>query len=305
MRQLQPTQKPDPQQIMQLAGGYVFSAVLNAIVQADVADHLECGPRPVSELAKATGTNEDALFRMLRLLVTVGVFEETGSRIFGLTPSGHLLRNNHPMSMRDMTAFFCDPFHMRIYADLDESLRSGRPAAEKTFGMPVFEYFAKNPEYSAIFNRAMTNLSASIIPAVIEAYDFSGIDTLVDVGGGHAQVLISILKAYPSMRGILVDLGHVIEGAKTRITESGLTGRLQTVPGDFFQSIPATGDAYIMKHIIHDWNDERATVILRNIRTAIGDAPAKLLLLEGVVESGSVPDMRKILDIEMLAIPGG
>jgi hypothetical protein len=181
---------------------------------------------------------------------------------------------------------------------------TGKPAAEKTLGMPVFEYLAKNPAYSAVFNDAMTALSAPVVGAAIDAYDFSAIGTLVDVAGGHGEVLMSILKACPNMKGILADVGHVIEGAKPRIAAAGLSSRCEAVAIDFFKSVPAGGDAYIMKHIIHDWDDERASIILRNIATAMGDKRGKVILLEAVIRDAG-PDLGKLFDIEMLAMPGG
>src|SRR5579862_8617644 len=299
-------QGPDPsQQLLQIAGGYILSSALYVVVNAGVADQLASGPRAVADLARATGTNEDALYRILRLLASVGIFEEIGSRTFGLTPPAALLQKNHPRSMRDLMVFIADPFHLRVYADLDESLRTGRPAIEKTVGMPVFEYLAKTPEYSEIFNRAMTGLSASVVPAALEAYDFSGITTLVDVAGGHGELLMGVLKKYPALRGVLMDLDHVIAGAKPRIVAAGLSDRIQTATGDFFKAVPPGGDAYIMKHIIHDWDDDRAGQILKSIHTAMGAVKGRLLLLEGVIQSGNAPDFGKTMDIEMLTFPGG
>ena len=181
----------------------------------------------VANLAAATGTNEDALYRILRLLASAGGFDEVAPRTFALTPPAELLQASHPRSMRDMMGFFADPFHFRVYANLDESLKTGRSCGAKTVGMPVFEYFAKTPEYSETFNRAMTSLSAAVIPAAIEAYDFNDISVLVAVAGGHGEVLASILAANPGMRGILMDLDHVIAGAAPRFATAGLTARVQ------------------------------------------------------------------------------
>ncbi|HYM22950.1 MAG TPA: methyltransferase [Vicinamibacterales bacterium] len=293
------------QQLFQIGGGYMLAAALWVVVDAGVADHLGAGPKSVAELAKATGTNEDALYRILRLLASAGVFEETGPRTFRLTPAAELLQKNHPRSMRDLVHFIADPFHFRVYANLDASLKTGRPAAEKTVGGPIFEYLAKNPEYSEIFNRAMTGLSASIVPAALEAYDFGGIGTLVDVAGGHGELLMTVLKKYPAMRGILMDLDHVLAGAKPRIAAAGLAGRLQTASGDFFTAVPSGGDAYIMKHIIHDWDDARAGQILTNVNKAMGATKGRVILLESVIQPGNAPDTGKVMDIEMLAFPGG
>jgi hypothetical protein len=294
-----------PQLLMQIAGGYVFSSALYVVTHVGVADHLAAGPRTAADLAKATNTNEDALYRILRLLASVGIFEEVAPRSFALTPAAALMQKAHPHSMHDLLAFIADPFHFCVYADLIESLRTGRPAGEKTVGMPVFEYLGKNPEYSEIFNRAMTNFSASIIPAVLEAYDFSDIGVLVDVAGGHGEVLMSILRAHPKIRGVLMDLSHVVEGAKPRFAAAGLADRVQTVAGDFFKAVPPGGDAYMMMHIIHDWEDARAGQILRSIHTAMGDTRGKVILLEGVIAPGNAPDFGKLMDIEMLAFPGG
>ena len=297
---------PDPvQHLFQLATGFILSSALYEIVHAGIADHLSSGPKTTAELARATNTNEDALYRILRALAGVGVFAETAPRTFGLTPAAELLQAKHPRSLRDVMVFLPDPFHLRVYADLGESLQTGRPAGEKTLGMPVFEYLARNREYSDVFNRAMTTFSASMVPATIEAYDFSGIGVLVDVAGGQGELLMRVLQAHPAMRGVLMDLEHVIEGAKPRLAASGLGDRIQAVPGDFFKAVPPGGDAYIMKSIIHDWDDDRATRILRTIREAMGGKRAKVILLEGVIEPGNTPDFGKIMDLEMLALPGG
>ena len=300
-----PTPNDPVQHLLQVGGGYVRASALYVIAEAGVADHLANGPKTCAELAKATNTNEDALYRLMRVLASAGVFEEAGPRSFALNTPAELLQKSHPHSARDLILFIADPFHHRVYADLMESLRTGRPAAEKTVGMPVFEYLAKNPEYSEVFNRAMTNLSAAVIPAALEAYDFGGIGTLVDIAGGHGEVLINILRKYPNMRGVLVDLGHVVEGARPRFASAGVADRVQTVAGDFFKAVPPGGDAYLMKHIIHDWNDAKATQILGNIRAAIGDRRGKVILLEGVIAPGSGPGFGKVLDIEMMVLPGG
>jgi hypothetical protein len=297
---------PEPaRQVLQVAVGYAASAALYTAITLNVADHLASGPRDVSELARMSGANEDALFRVLRLLASLGVFAETGSRQFALNPAAELLRKDVPGSLRGMAVFLPDPFHFRTYANLLDSVTTGKPAVDTTVGMPVFEYLAKNPDYSKVFNDAMTALSAPVIAAALEAYDFGQIGVLVDVAGGHGEVLLSILKKHANVRGVLTDVGHVIDGAKPRIAAAGLADRCQAVPCDFFQAVPEGGDAYIMKHIIHDWDDGRATTILKNIASAMGAKRGKVILLESVIAAGSAPDFGKFLDIEMLAMPGG
>jgi hypothetical protein len=205
-----------------------------------------------------------------------------------------------------MARWMTEPFLMRAHAEAMYSVKTGRPAAEKVAGMPVFEYFAKNPELAARFNDGMTSMSAAVIPAALEAYDFSGIGTLVDVAGGHGQVLTSVLRQYPQMKGVLFDVDHVIAGAKARIEAQGLQARCTTVSGDFFEAVPAGGDAYIMKHIIHDWQDDRAQLILENIRKVLkGRSEGRVLLLESVIRPGNEPDFGKVIDLEMLVTPGG
>jgi hypothetical protein len=235
----------------------------------------------------------------------MGVFAEPSPRRFALTPSADLLRKDVPGSLRGMAVFLPDPLHLRVYADLMHSVMTGKPAVDQTLGMPIFEYLAGHPDYSKVFNDAMTALSAPVVGAAIEAYDFSAIGTLVDVAGGHGEVLMSILKACPTVRGILADVGHVIEGAKPRIAAAGLSSRCDVVAIDFFKSVPAGGDAYVMKHIIHDWDDDRASLILRNIAAAMGEKRGKVILLEAVLRGAGEPDLGKLLDIEMLAMPGG
>jgi hypothetical protein len=296
----------DPvQHVVQLATSYIVSTTLQLAVQLDVADHLTAGPRTASELAAATGSNEDALYRVLRALASVGVFDEVEPRTFALTPAADILRKDSPRSIHDLVLFIADPLHLRVYADAIHSVRTGRPAADVTLGIPIFKYFADHPEYSDIFNNAMTTMSAAIVPAVLDAYDFSGIGTLVDVAGGHGEVLTSILRKYPAMRGVLIDLAHVVAGAKPHIAAAGVSDRCQSVTGDFFKAVPPGGDAYLMKHIIHDWDDERAAQILRTIHTAMGSTRGTVLLIEGVLAAGNEPGLGKLMDIEMLLLPGG
>jgi hypothetical protein len=292
------------QQIIQLATGYIASTATYLAVKLRIADRLAASPKTAADLAKEASVNEDALYRVMRTLTSLGVFEETTPRTFANNLPSSMLRSEVQGSMYDMALWMSDPFHFQVYADALYSVETGKPAVEKTFGMPIFEYFPKNPQESEIFNNAMTMFSGMVIPAVLEAYDFSSIGTLVDVAGGHGRVLTSILEKYPSMRGVLFDLEHVIAGARPAIDRLGLTNRCHTATGDFFKAVPPGGDAYIMKHIIHDWNDAEAIAILKNIRTAMNPG-GRVILLESVIAPGSQPDFGKIIDLEMLLMPGG
>jgi O-methyltransferase domain/Dimerisation domain len=292
------------QLIYQLGTGYIASSALYIAVKLRIADNLANGPRTAASLASDSGVQEDGLYRVMRTLAGLGVFDETSPRTFALTTAGELLRSDRPGSIHPMALWLTDPFHFRVYAELMHSVKTGQPAAEVVVGKPVFEYFGEQPELSAVFNDAMTAFSSTVAPAALKAYDFGGIDTLVDVAGRHGEVLMTILRANPKMRGILFDIEHVIAGAKPRIADAGLSERLETASGDFFKKVPS-GDGYIMKHIIHDWDDARAVTILRNIRSAMTSQDGRLILLDTVLQPGNQPDFGKLIDLEMMVMPGG
>jgi hypothetical protein len=297
---------PEPVQLLnQVALGYVLSASLHVALELGIADRLANGPRSAANLARDAGVTEDGLYRVLRALASAGIFEEQGARTFALNPPSRMLTQG-PSSLHGVGLWMTDPFHFRVYAELQHSVVTGQPAVEKVTGMPVFEYFAREPKLSAVFNNAMTSWSGPTVAAALEAYDFSGIRVLVDVAGGHGHVLTSVLRQYPAMRGVLFELDHVIAGAAPLIDAAGVADRVETATGDFFAAIPPGGDAYIMKNIIHDWDDDRAITILKNIRTALGDRrDGRVILLEAVIPPGNQPDFGKLIDIEMLLMPGG
>lgn len=282
--------------------GHIVASAVNIAARLAIPDRLANGPKTADQLAGEAGVNADALYRVLRALASLGLFVESPSRTFALTSAGAALTDG---PMRWMALWIAGEFNFRVYADAMHSVKTGESAVPVTTGGDgPFEHFAKNPELSRIFNDAMTGMSAVIVPAVLEAYDFSGIRTLVDIAGGHGAVLTAILKQHPGMKGILFDLDHVIEGAKPKIAEQGLTDRVTTATGDFFKSVPAGGDAYIMKHIIHDWYDDKAAAILENIRKVL-PKDGRVLLIESVIPTGNEPGMAQIIDLEMLVMPGG
>jgi len=286
----------------------MLSAALNVAIELRIAEQVAAGRKSVSALAAGSGRalNEDALYRVLRALASVGIFSEVRPREFASTPPAEFLRGDVPWTLRELVRWLSEPLHFRVHAELMHSVETGRPSVEKVTGSPVFEFFPKNRELSELFNDAMTNFSRAIVPAVLEAYDFSGVNMLVDIAGGHGAVLTSILKQYPTMRGLLFDLDHVVAGAAPAIRAEGLDGRVQTASGDFFKAVPGGGDLYLMKHIIHDWDDERATLILKNIRRVLEGQPnGRVVLLESVLQPGNEPDLGKLIDLEMLTFPGG
>jgi hypothetical protein len=289
--------------LLKMGLGYMTSSALHVVVELGIADRLGDGPRPVDDLAAEAGANADALYRVLRMLAADGIFEEIAPRWFALTPLAQPLRTGAPA--RDLIHWIADPFHFKVYSEALHAVRTGRPAAEHVTGLPVFDHLGRTPELSEVFNGAMSALSQMVVPAVLEAYDFTGIDVLVDVAGGHGRVLTSILKAYPRMRGVLLDLPYVVEGARPLIAELGLGHRCRAEAGDMFTRVPDVGDAYLMKHILHDWDDARALAILENIRTAMYGRRGKVILVESVMGQGRGGDPGVFSDYEMLQLTGG
>jgi hypothetical protein len=296
-----PSDQQTAQHVFQLMTGHIVASAVNIVARLAIPDRLAQGPRTADDLARETDVNADALYRVLRALASAGLFEERGGRAFALTPAGELLRDG---PLRAMALWIAGEMNFSVYVNAMHSVKTGEPAVAATFGMGAFEYFAKHPDVSRIFNDAMTGFSTVVIPAVLKAYDFSGIETLVDVAGGHGAVLTGVLDKYPTMQGILFDLDHVIEGARARIGSLGLSNRVAAVSGDFFKSVPEGGDAYIMKHIIHDWDDDKAALILENIRKVL-PKDGRVILIESVIPAGNAPALGKIIDLEMLVMPGG
>ena len=299
-------QQQDIERMMQLTTGMVISAALQPIARLKIPDLLADGPHHVSQIAAESGTNEDALYRVMRLLASVGVFAELPGKVFAITPMSQLMRSDVPGSLRDMILWISNRFHFQVFGDLEHSLRTGQPAVEKVFGKPAFEAIFGDPEVAYDFNLAMTCLSRRIAPALLEVYDFSKIGTLMDVAGGHGAVLCEILARYPNMKGILFDIPNVIEEATCHICELKMEERCQTIRGDFFAEIPPGADAYYMQHILHDWNDDRSLKILANCRRALEGRPnGRLLIVDSVVPETSDPHPSKWLDMAMLLMPGG
>lgn len=294
---------PPPVFILQLAMGAIMTQALGVAAKLGIADLLADGEKPVDELASASEAHAPSLYRILRSLASTGVFVETAPRVFANTQVSNLLRSDVPGSMRNGVIFMAEPWHYNVWGNMLHSARTGETAWKATHGQEVFDWFPSHPEESEIFNRAMTDMSAGAAPAVVAAYDFSGINVLADIAGGHGLLLAQILKSNSEMKGILFDMDHVIAGADEMLETQGVADRVEKVSGDFFKEVPSA-DAYIMKHIIHDWDDERSIKIMQSIhRAMIGDG--KVLLIEMVIPEGNDPHPGKILDLEMLTSPGG
>ncbi|HZN00127.1 MAG TPA: methyltransferase [Pyrinomonadaceae bacterium] len=287
--------------LTQIMLGSIASQALYVAAKLGIADQLVDGPKKIDELAKAVDADAPSLYRVLRALASIGVFEEEENQVFALTPSAEPLRSNVPNSLRDVAIFWGEDWHWEVWGKILYSVKTGKSAWAQLHGEQIFDYFAKNQEAARVFDRAMSSFTTVAAKAVVEAYDFSGIDTLIDIAGGHGRLLNGVLEANPSMRGVLFDLPHVIESAKQNTT---VGDRCNYATGDFFISVPTGGDAYMMKHIIHDWDDERAITILKNVKKAMNPG-GRVLIVESVIADGNGQDFGKLLDIEMLVAPGG
>lgn len=292
-----------PEQLARMITGYWVSQAIYATAKFGISDLLKDGPRPVDELAAITSTHGEALYRLLRALASVGVFSEGPPKVFSLTPLAELLRSDVAGSQRSL-ALMVGGQQFHAWGHIDHSIQTGETAFEHLHGKPLFDFLAEQPAMASIFDEAMTGIHGRETAAVLDAYDFSGIDVLADVGGGNGSNLLEILAKYPSMKGILFDLPHVVDRARGRVESSGLSDRCQLIGGDFFSSAPAGADAYLLRHIIHDWDDAKAAHILRNCRAAMPPS-GKLLVVETVIPPGNAPFAGKLLDLTMLLIPGG
>ena len=286
-----------------LAGGWITQAVYIS-AKLGVADLLQAQPRSCNSLAECTRTHPHALYRVLRALASVGIFHEDENRCFRLTPMAEHLRTDEPGSLRAFAIMLGEREHWRAWEGLMHSVQTGNCAFEQVFGMPHFEYFERHPESGRVFDAAMTSRSGSENQAIIAAYDFANARTVVEVGGGQGSLLEAILRINREARGVLFDLAQVIASARNRMEEAEQSTRCEFVAGDFFTAVPSGGDLYVLKKVIHDWDDERATVILSNCRRAM-TAAGRLLLIEPVVPEGNDPSFSKLLDLLMLVWTSG
>ncbi len=290
--------------LTQMLAAPLITQALRVVAELGIADLLANGTRSVEELAAETGAHAPSLYRFMRALASCGVFAETEARVFELTPTAELLRDGVEGSLRDLAIFMGADWHWQVWGDAPHSARTGEAAWAHVHGKEVFPYFAENAEAARVFDNAMTSLSKMVAKAVVEAYDFSSIRKLADIAGGHGSLLAAILRANPHLKGLLFDMPQVIAGAQAFVEAEGVAHALELASGDFFVSVPEGADAYMMKHIIHDWDDARALSILRNCHRAMPE-DGKLLLVEMVVPKGNEPHFAKIQDLEMMLSPGG
>ena len=289
--------------------GHYFSRALALAAKLGIADFMKDGPQHYDALARETHTHGPSLNRVMRMLASVGIFEERDGGFFALTPLGELLRTGVPGSMRSSVLLFAGIGVQDAWKELEYCVQTGEPAFRKNSpDATPFTAIAQNPEMARVFDEAMATFAPMTAAAIAAAYDFSPFRKLVDVGGGNGALLIGILKANPGLHGIVFDMPPAAEKARAAIAEAGLQSRCEAIGGDFFKEVPAGADAYISKHVIHDWNDERATAILRSIHRAM-PLHAKLLIAEGVypprIDNSDTSRGTAANDVNMLVATGG
>ena len=291
-------QQPPPFVVLnQMVTATWLTQCIRVAAELGIADLVKNGPKRVDDLAAETSSHAGALHRVLRALASVGIFSETDAG-FSQTPMSELLVTA-PSSMRAWARMGGAPWCWEMRGDLLETVKTGQDFISRVKKMPPFEYLASMPEDFLLFNQAMSSFSAGEIGAVLDAYDFSGIRNLMDVGGGYGSLLAAVVAKYPSMNGVLYDLADVVKHADF----GAAAPRCKSIGGSFFESIPTGSDAVMMKHIIHDWNDEKALAILKNTHRALPSG-GKLLVLDFVIGPANEPDPAKMLDIEMLLVGG-
>ena len=335
MNSLEPSissEVPASDVMLQMISGFWVSRAIHAAAKLGIADYLKEQPKTVEELAASTDTHVPSLYRLLRALASVGIFAEDDNHRFGLTPLAATLQTDVPGSLRFFAISQLGQEHYLSWDNLLHSIKTGEIAFDHIAGMSLYDHYLKNSEAGKLFNCAMTSLTASILEAIICSYDFSAFNIIVDVGGGQGSLVTSILKAYPTVKGIVFDIPTVIEEAKSSLQAQGfadpsgdarklanaaltqspaegnppaaLSHRCTVVSGNFFESVTAGGDAYLLKHIIHNWDEEKAIAILKNCHQAMSQH-GKLLLFETIIPPGNAPSFGKLLDLNMLVMTDG
>lgn len=292
-----------PLQMVRLLAGFQISQALYCAAKLEVADRLADGPRTVDELAAETGADREALRRLLRSLAAIGVFTEPESDVFQRNALGAVLASDAPGSMRDLALMWMET-HYAPFGELIDTIRTGANAATRHYGQPFFNWLGSNPEQVARFSSAMANLTDGIKRAAVSAYDFSGAGTIVDLGAADGALLAFVLANNPNVTGVAFDLPRVVAAAEATVVGYGLGERLTQTAGNFFDAVPTGGDTYVLSMVLHDWNDDDASLILSNISKAARPG-TKVVAFELVVPAGNAPHMSKMIDLTMLGMLEG
>ncbi len=292
---------PPPAQFMKFIVGKWISKPIYAAAELGIADILTEGSKSIEELAQITQSHSPSLYRMMRALASVGIFFETEGKRFELTPMAEYLKTG---AMRSIALMFNSDWSDKAWRYFLDRIKTGDTAFDKAHGMPVSDWLEKNPRAAEVFNEANAIKAANSHRAIVDVYNFSGINTLTDVGGGLGALMAEILIVNPLMNGIVADIPSVIQKARKIIRSRGLENRCQAVECDFFNEIPAGSDVYLMSNILHDWQDEQCHIILTNCHRAMKTG-SKLLVVEMIIPPGNEPSVAKLLDLEMLVTTGG
>jgi len=284
--------------------GAIHTQLIFAAAKLGIADLLTDGSKSIEELAKATGTIEDRLYRALRVLASMGIFAESPNRHFELTELAEPLRSDSPDSLRNLAIMMGSEWHVRSWANILYSLKNKASAFECAYKTSLFDYLQDNPKDAGVFNDAMTTTSQKQAAAICRAYDFPEVGTIVDVGGGHGYLLAQILKAHPNLRGILFDQTSVVKDAGPFLESEELTERCQIAAGSFFAGVPQGGNVYVLKHIIHDFDDDDALKILRNC-CSVMTPNDRILVIDIVFPQGNSSFLKTWMDVEMMLLLNG
>jgi hypothetical protein len=300
------TNDSPPQLVLQqLIQGFQVTQCIYVAAKLGIADLLNDGPRSSEDLAQATGTHAPSLYRVLRLLTAVDLLTEGEAHSFELTPIGTYLQTGVPGSMRNTVLCYSAKPFWHVWGALLHSVETGEASFQHVIGSKGWDYYAQHPDEGALFNNMMTEWTSSVAPTVAANYDFSATQTLVDVGGGHGQMLASILLAHPTLHGVLLDLPHMVKGAPPLLEAAGVADRCEVIGGDAFAAVPAGYETYLLSRVIHDWDDERAITLLTRCQQAM-KPQGKVLLVERVILSGSTPQVLVLeSDVQMLVLTVG
>jgi hypothetical protein len=291
--------------LLRLTWGIHISRCVYAVAELGIADLLADGSLSTEQLAQLTGTHEPSLYRVLRLLAALGVFEEHDGRSFTLTVVGDRLRSDTPTGMRSWATVLEALGGVRPFEHILHTVKTGVPGFDTAFGMGIFEYLAQHPENAATFDAAMSERTATFAPSAAASYDFSDVRTVVDVGGGRGTLLAEILRKHTHMHGVLLETPAVAAHADAVLDAAGLADRCQVLAGDFFEQVPPGADCYLLANVLHDWDDERAIQILRNCRRSMANGGRILIIERLIPQDGSDAVPTLLSDINMLVLSGG
>lgn len=284
--------------------GFRMTQMIHVAAKLRLADRLAAGPRSAADLAGAVGAEPQALRRLLRALASLGIFAEDSTGAFALTPQAELLRSDVRGSLCDIALLYGEDWLWETYGAMLHSVRTGAPAFTKIHGQPLYGYLHEHPRAAARFNAAMSGFSSQETAAILEAYDFAAARNVVDIGGGQGALLAGLLRAHPHLTGTVFDLPSVVAGATQLLGEAGIAERARCLAGDFFDEAPGAADLYVMKSVLHNWDDCDAGRILATCRAAMS-ADARLLVIERVIPPGNEPAEAKLFDLNMLVVAGG